>query len=71
MSILVKFQSNWSRDGLCTACTNVQVSKGQFMRNDLGTSKSWKCDQGLQAPHESIQNSVLTCEIMYAMFKES
>jgi hypothetical protein len=25
------------------------------VRNDLGTSKSWKCVQGLQAPHEAIQ----------------
>jgi hypothetical protein len=29
--------------------------KGQFMRNDLGTSKSWKCVQGWQGPHEAIQ----------------
>jgi hypothetical protein len=29
--------------------------KGQFMRNDLGTRKSWKCVQGWQAPHEAIQ----------------
>jgi hypothetical protein len=29
--------------------------KGQFMRNDMGTSKSWKCVQGWQAPHEAIQ----------------
>jgi hypothetical protein len=29
--------------------------KGQFMGNDLGTSKSWKCVQGWQAPHEAIQ----------------
>jgi hypothetical protein len=49
MSILVNFQSNWSRDGLCKS------QKGQFMRNDLGTSKSWKCVQGWQAPHEAIQ----------------
>jgi hypothetical protein len=27
MSILENFQSNWSRDGLCTACTDVLVSK--------------------------------------------
>jgi hypothetical protein len=26
MSFLVNFQSNWRRYGLCTACTNVQVS---------------------------------------------
>jgi hypothetical protein len=25
--------------------------EGQFMRNHLGTSKSWKCVQGWQAPH--------------------
>jgi hypothetical protein len=55
MSFLVNSQSNWSRDGLCTACTNVLVSKGQFMRYDLGTSKSWKCVQGWQALHEAIQ----------------
>jgi hypothetical protein len=29
--------------------------KGQYTRNDLGTSKSWKCVQGWQAPHEAIQ----------------
>jgi hypothetical protein len=38
--------------------------KGQIMRNDLGTSKSWKCVQGWQAPHEATKNSVFTCEIM-------
>jgi hypothetical protein len=52
MNILVNFQSNWRRDGLCTVC---KYQKGQFMRNDLGTSKSWKCVQGWQAPHEAIQ----------------
>jgi hypothetical protein len=26
MSILVEFESNWSRDGLSKACTNVQGS---------------------------------------------
>jgi hypothetical protein len=26
MNFQVNFQSNWSRDGLCTGCTNVQVS---------------------------------------------
>jgi hypothetical protein len=31
------------------------LDKGQFMRNDLGTSKSWKCVQGWKAPHEAIQ----------------
>jgi hypothetical protein len=45
--------------------------KGQFMRNDLGTRKSWKCVQGWQAPMKQSKNSVLTCEIMYALFKES
>jgi maltooligosyltrehalose synthase len=29
--------------------------KGQFMRNDLWTSKSWKCVQGWQAAQEAIQ----------------
>jgi hypothetical protein len=56
MSILEIFQSSWSRDGLCTACTEMCKSqKGQLMRNDLGTSKSWKCVKGWQAPHEAIQ----------------
>jgi hypothetical protein len=45
--------------------------KGQFMRNDLGTSKSWKCVQGWQAPMEQSKNSVLTCENMFATFKGS
>jgi hypothetical protein len=45
--------------------------KGQFMRNDLGTSKSWKCVQAGKPPMKQSKNSVLTCEIMYAMFKES
>jgi hypothetical protein len=69
MSFLVNFQSHWSRDGLCTACTNVQVStQDQFMRNDLGTSQSWKCVQGWQDPMKKSKNSILTCEIVYAMF---
>jgi hypothetical protein len=33
--------------------------KGQFMRNDLGTSKSWKCVQGWQARLEAIQELII------------
>jgi hypothetical protein len=44
--------------------------KGQFMGNDLGTSKSWECVQGWP-PMKQPENSVFMCEIMYAMFKES
>jgi hypothetical protein len=44
MSFLVNFQSNWSKDALCTLCTNVQVSPkandSLAMRNDLGTNES-------------------------------
>jgi hypothetical protein len=33
------------------------LNKGQFIRNDLGTSKSWKCVQGWQAPHEAVKKN--------------
>jgi hypothetical protein len=32
MSLLVSFQMNWSRDGLCMACTNVLVSQKANLR---------------------------------------
>jgi hypothetical protein len=42
-----------------------------IMRNDLGASEPLIVVQGRKNPHEAIQNSVLTCEIMSAMFVAS
>jgi hypothetical protein len=45
---------------------------GQFMRNDLGTSKSLgNVSKAGKPPMKQFKNSVLACEIMYAMFEES
>jgi hypothetical protein len=40
MSILVNFQSAWSRDGLCRRAQLCKSHPNPSMRNDLGTSES-------------------------------
>jgi hypothetical protein len=53
MSFLVKqLEQGWSVHGVHKCAS---LNKGQFMRNDLATSESWKYVQGWQAPHEAIQ----------------
>jgi hypothetical protein len=41
---------------------------GPFMRNNPRASESCKCGQGWQSPYEAVQNSVLWCAMIYAVF---
>jgi hypothetical protein len=69
MNFLVNAQSNWSRDGLCTACANVQVSPESNVRGMiLGQMNLENVSKAGKPPIKQSQNSVLTSEIMYAMF---
>jgi hypothetical protein len=53
MRFLINFESNWSRD-VQGVHKCARLIKGQSMRNDLGTSKSWKCVRGWQPPNCAI-----------------
>jgi hypothetical protein len=56
MSFLVNFQSNWSRDGLCTACTNVEVSpKANFLGMIRGQVNLESVSKADKPPHQAIQ----------------
>jgi hypothetical protein len=64
-----KFQSNWSRDGLCTACKNVQVSrKANYNEMIWGQMNLENVSKAGKPPMKQSKNSVWTCEIMNAMF---
>jgi hypothetical protein len=48
--------------------TCAQLTKGQFVRNDLGKVKLENVDKAGIPPMTQSKNSVLTCEILYAVF---
>jgi hypothetical protein len=64
MTFLVNAQSNWSRDGLCTACTNVQVSPEAHVRGMIwGQMNLENVSKASKPPIKQSPNSVLTSEM--------
>jgi hypothetical protein len=70
MSFLVNFQRNQSRDGLCTACTNVQGStKANLKGMTRGPVILGNVAKAGHTPMKQSKNFVWTCESMYAILK--
>jgi hypothetical protein len=68
---MVECQSNWCRDGLCTALHKcARLTNGQSMRNDLGNDQAnhENVSKAGKPPMKQFKNSVLTCEMMLAIF---
>jgi hypothetical protein len=68
MRFLVNFQSNWSRDGLCTACTICKFLERPAYEECLGQGNFKNVSKAGNPPMKQSKKSVLLHEIMYAMF---
>jgi hypothetical protein len=69
MSFLVNYQSNWSRDGLCThICVRRASPKANFLGMIRGQVNLESVSKAGKTSIKQSKNSVFTCEIMYAIF---